>query len=84
MNPFDYNIITSPTVINLGSGLGIRCKIDGVQQSAEALTAMEIQKYNRLLQAGNIDELKKYTVHLAERHFGSRTEEEQQNRSFKR
>lgn len=83
-NPFDDNIITSPKIINHGSGLGIRCKIDGVQQSAEALTAMEIQKYNRLLQAGNIDELKKYTVHLAERHFGSQTEDEQQNRSFKR
>jgi len=83
-NPFDDNIITSPTVIKHGSGLGVRCKVNGIQRSAEPLSTTEEQKYNRLLQSGNVDELKKYTVHLAEIHFGSQTEEEQQNRGFKR
>lgn len=82
-NPFNRHMITSTTIIRYRGGLGIRCKVDGVQQAAEPLSATEEQKYNRLLQSGNVDELKKYTVHLAERHFGSQTEE-QQTRGFRR
>lgn len=82
-NPFNRRMITSTTIIRYRGGLGIRCKVDGVQQSAEPLSATEEQKYNRLLQSGNVDELKKYTVHLAEIYFGSQTEE-QQTKGFRR
>lgn len=82
-NPFDKNIVTSPVVIKHGSGFGIRCKVDGQQQSAEELTPTEVQQYNRLLQSGNMDELKKYVSSLAEKHFGNKIEE-QQYRGIKR
>ena len=82
-NPFNRHMITSTTIIRYRGGLGIRCKVDGIQQAAEPLSATEEQKYNRLLQSGNVDELKKYMAHLAERHFGSQTEE-QQTRGFRR
>lgn len=83
-NPFDKNIVTSPKIIKHGMGYGIRCKVNGIWQSAETLTSTEVQKYNRLLQSGNIDELNRYAVHLAESHFGDKAEKQQQNRSFKR
>ena len=83
-NPFDKNIVTSPKIIKHGMGYGVRCKVNGIWQSAETLTATEVQKYNRLLQSGNIDELNRYVVHLAESHFGDKAEKQQQNRSFKR
>ena len=82
-NPFDKNIVTSPVVIKHGSGFGIRCKVDGQQQSAEELTPTEVQQYNRLLQSGNMDELKKYVSSLAEKHFGNKIEE-QKYRGIKR
>jgi len=47
------------------------------------LTPTEVQQYNRLLQSGNMDELKKYVSSLAEKHFANKTEE-QQDRGIKR
>ena len=78
------NRITDINIVKQGIGYAIRCKVDGVQQSAETLTPSEQRKCLQLLQSCNMDEFSKYQTILAEKHFGSLGEGERQNRGLKR
>ena len=78
------NRITDINIVKQGIGYAIRCKVDGVQQSAETLTPSEQRKCLQLLQSCNMDEFSKYQTILAEKHFGSLGEGERQNRGPKR
>lgn len=76
--------ITDVSVIKQGSGYAVRCKIDGINQSAEKLSREEEKCYVELLKVYDKEKLNDYINRLVEKHFGFQTEEEQQNRGFKR
>ena len=61
--------ITDINIIKQGVGYGIRCKVDGVQQPAEAIKFSEELKYDRIRSSGNKIMLEEYVSSLAEKYF---------------
>lgn len=69
--------ITDIAVIRQNMGYGIRCKVDGIQQSARNLNMLECKKYDELLKVGDSEALKSYKKSLAESYFPEKQEIEQ-------
>lgn len=61
--------ISDINIIKQGAGYGIRCKVDGVQQSAETIKFSEELKYDRIRSSGNKIMLEEYLSSLAEKYF---------------
>ena len=83
-NPFDDNRISRPTIIKQGFGYAIRCKIDGIQQSASTLSSQEQKNYLQLLDSGDKKKLSEYLTTLAEKYFGGTGQSENLNKGLKR
>lgn len=69
--------ITDISIIRQNMGYGIRCKVDGVQQSARNLNMIESKEYDKLVDMGDGEALKAYMTKLAESYFPERQEVEQ-------
>lgn len=80
----DDRHITDATVIKQGCGYAVRCKIDGIKQSACALSSQEQKNYLQLLDSGDKKKLSEYLTTLAEKHFSSVYEKSLQIITFKR
>lgn len=78
------NHITDAIVIRQGTGYAIRCKVDGIQQSALTLSPIEQQRYLQLQQSGDVHKIKEYKATLADKYFGGSKESEKQNLGLKR
>lgn len=83
-NKNDSCRITDVSVIRQGSGYAVRCKIDGINQSAEKLSREDEKYYIELLKVYDKEKLNDYINRLAERYFNFQPEEKQQTRSFRR
>ena len=75
--------ISNATVVKQGYGYAIRCKVNGIQQSASILSSQEQNKYLQLFDSGDKDELNEYLTTLAEKHFGEGGQSEKQNKGLK-
>ena len=66
-------------------GYAIRCKVDGVQQMARALSKMESKGYDELLKNGNAESIRIYKEALAGNYFPeSQSIGEEQSKGMKR
>ena len=77
--------ITDIVIIRQNMGYAIRCKVDGVQQTARALSKMESKGYDELLKNGNAESIRIYKDALAGNYFPeSQPIGEEQSKGMKR
>lgn len=76
--------ISNPSIVRQNTGYAVRCKIDGVQHMAKAITEKEYRQYEELHQSGKQDDAEYLKIRLAEKYFKSDLSLEKEKSNFVR